>query len=75
MDSSARAIDLAPGESTDYTAHLEPVICGVEDDTDGFRSDLPHVTPGAYQVSAAIDVPIDGLADLVTGPSQTISLK
>jgi hypothetical protein len=74
-DTAARNIDLAPGESTTYPAVLEPVVCGVEDDTDGFRTDLPHVAAGTYQVSAAIDAPVDGLADLVTGPSQTISLK
>jgi hypothetical protein len=75
MDSAARVIDLAPGESTDYPATLHPVVCGVEDDSDGERADLPHVLPGEYQVSAALDVPADELSDLVTGSQQTITLK
>jgi hypothetical protein len=75
LDDSARVIDLAPGESTEYTAHLRPVVCGVEDDSGAFRADLPHVEPGDYQVSAAIDVPADEVSDLVTGSQQTITLK
>jgi hypothetical protein len=75
MDASARVLDLAPGESADYPATLAPVVCGVEDDLDGERADLPHVKAGEYQVSAALDVPADELSDLVTGSQQTITLK
>jgi hypothetical protein len=57
------------------------VICGAEDDLgDSFRSDLPHVAAGEYQVSAAIDLAreaSDGRLlsnDLVTGPVTAVHL-
>jgi len=73
----ARDVNLAPGESLEYTASFAPVVCGVEDDSSefGFRDDLPSVEPGEYQLSAAIDFLSDVDADLVTGPLATITLN
>jgi hypothetical protein len=81
MIAMAAIVDLAPGASMTYQASFTPVICGAEDDLgDSFRSDLPHVAAGEYQVSAAIDLSrqaSDGsLAsnDLVTGPPTAVHL-
>ena len=71
----ARDVSLAPGESIEYAASFSPVVCGVEDDETGFRSDLPAASPGVYEVSAAIDVMGEFDALLVTGPAQTITLR
>ncbi len=71
----AREVSLAPGESIEYAASFSPVVCGVEDDETGFRSDLPAASPGVYEVSAAIDVMGEFDALLVTGPAQTITLR
>ena len=71
----ARNVDLAPGESMEYSASFEPVICGVEDDSlESFRSDLPAAPAGQYQLSAAIDLLGDDDAVLVTGPTETVEL-
>jgi hypothetical protein len=70
----AREISLAPGESIEYAAAFAPVVCGVEDDRTGFRSDLPAAPPGTYEVSAAIDVMGEFDALLVTGPAETVTL-
>lgn len=79
MIAMAAVVDLQPGASMTYLATLVPVTCGVEDDSaGGFRTDLPHVAPGVYQVSAAIDLAGDGDTEtnaLVTGPLSSISLK
>lgn len=76
MIEMAREVTLAPGESLDYTASFSPVICGVEDDLgESFRDGLPAAPAGDYQVSAAIDLLGDFNADLITGPSQTITLR
>lgn len=76
MIQMAVEVDLKPGESMTYRASLVPVVCGVEDDTaEAFRSDLPAAPAGSYQVSAAIDLSRESGADLVTGPSQTITLR
>ena len=57
-------------------------VCTGEDDAAGsFRSDLPHVSPSAYEVSAAIDLTRenpDGTflsTDLVTGPTAEVTLR
>ena len=78
----AAMVDLAPGASRTYKAYLEPVICGVEDDLgNSFRTDLPHVTPGEYQVSAMIILShrnADGSFaghELVTGPVSGVTLR
>lgn len=78
----AALVDLAPGASLTYQAWFEPVRCTGEDDAAGsFRSDLPHVSPGAYEVSAAIDLTRenpDGTflsTDLVTGPTAAMTLR
>ncbi|MET4781690.1 hypothetical protein [Glaciihabitans sp. UYNi722] len=77
----AVTVDLAPGASMTYQASVTPVACGAEDETgDGFRADLPHVEPGEYQVSAAIDLTrenADGSFasnDLVSGPVAPLKL-
>jgi hypothetical protein len=76
MIEMAREVTLAPGESLDYAAAFSPVICGVEDDLgESFRDGLPEAPAGDYQVSAAIDLMGDFNADLITGPSQTITLR
>jgi hypothetical protein len=79
---SLTGVDLAPGESLEYTASFDAVECGPEDDgPDGFRADLPALAPGTYELSAAIDFAPDvpdptepALADLVTGPRSVITL-
>ena len=71
----AREVALAPGESMEYSAAFTPVVCGVEDDeAESFRADLPAAPAGQYQVSAAIDLMGEFDADLVTGPTQTVTL-
>jgi len=68
-------VALAPGESLDYAASFTPVVCTVEDDTaEAFRDDLPPVAAGEYQVSAATDVSVNGSAELVTGPTQSVRI-
>jgi hypothetical protein len=72
---SIQDVLLAPGESLQYQASFTPVVCSVEDDSaEAFRTDLPAVAAGEYQVSAAADVSVDGIAELVTGPAQTIRI-
>jgi hypothetical protein len=78
QDLLARIVDLAPGESMTYETTFEPTVCGVEDDTlESFRTDLPAAGPGAYQLSAAIDVTrdSDGLVDLVSGSAADVTLN
>ena len=84
MIMSAVLVDLAPGASLEYPASFTPVRCEVEDDlAAGFRTDLPAVPAGAYDLSAAIDFSPDPLmaqqdspgVDLVTGPRATIALE
>jgi hypothetical protein len=67
-------VELAPGESLELVASFVPVVCGVEDDLDGFRDDLPAAGAGEYQVSAAADVTVGETAHLVTGPTSTVRL-
>lgn len=75
MIQMVRDIVLAPGESLEYPASFTPVVCTVDDDLgESFAADLPAVQPGEYQVSAAADVVIDGNAELVTGPQQTVRI-
>ena len=75
MIQSIQDVSLAPGESLEYAASFTPVVCAVEDDTaESFRTDLPPVAAGEYQVSAAADVSVDGAAELVTGPTQTVRI-
>ena len=77
----AMMVDLDPGESLEYGAAFTPVRCGVEDDmAESFRENLPPLTAGTYDVSAAIDimldVPVNGSTEyeLITGPLESISL-
>ncbi|MFM9877266.1 MAG: hypothetical protein ACKVOG_05365 [Rhodoglobus sp.] len=83
VEESARVIVLTPGESVEFEAFFVPVQCAVEDDrTEQFRSDLPALPAGDYELSAAIDfLPDAALADgsttgldLVTGPRSTVTL-
>ena len=70
-----RDIALAPGESLQYTASFTPVVCSVDDDlAESLPDGLPAVQPGEYQVSAAADVVLEGGAELVTGPQQTVRI-
>jgi hypothetical protein len=80
----AVAVDLAPGQSMDYPASFTPVRCDVADDeAESFRSDLPAVPAGEYDLSAAIDFQPDASmaqqgtpgVDLVTGPLEPITLQ
>lgn len=69
-------VSLEPGESLEYAAWFQPVMCGVEDDlAAGFGEKLPLLPSGEYQVSAAIDVIGQSATDLVTGPSQTVVIR
>ncbi len=75
MIALAAQVDLAPGESMTYQASFTPVKCGVDDDlAEGFSDSLPALPAGDYQVSAAIDVMGDFAADLVTSPTETVTL-
>ena len=80
----AVVVDLVPSESMDYTATFTAVRCEVEDDSaQGFRADLPALSAGDYQLSAAMDFTPDVPAndsqmlglDLVVGPLSTITLR
>lgn len=79
---SVVTVDLQPGESLDYQASFTPVRCGVEDDSaEAFRTDLPAVEPGSYQLSALIDFTADPSMgqetpelDLVTGPLSPVTI-
>ncbi len=77
----AALVELAPGASMDYQATFAPVRCSSEDElAPSFPDDLPHVAPGVYQLSAAIDLTSRSAGDtvtteLVTGPVATISLR
>lgn len=82
MAAIARMISLEPGASTTYEASFAPVTCGIiDDESTGFRADLPHVAPGIYQVSAALDVTRESrdneptFPDLVTGESSSVTLR
>jgi len=77
-------VELAPGETIEYSASFVPVRCGIEDDAaERFRSDLPPLAPGRYFVSAALDfLPDEGTAgqsppglDLVTSEPSPIDLQ
>ena len=75
-DLDAVDVDLAPGESIDYPANFSPVACGVDDDlAEQFSNRLPALPSGVYDISAAIDLLYDGGVDLVTGPSQKVTLQ
>ena len=71
-------VDLDPGEALSYATSFQPVRCSPEDDASGeaFPPGLPAVDPGAYQLSAAIDLlPADGSPTrLITGPATGITL-
>lgn len=77
----AQVVDLAPGQSMELAASIVPVRCDVADDElESFRSDLPALPAGEYQLSVAMDflpdesvTPTPGV-DLVTGPDQTIAI-
>ena len=72
---SIQDVLLAPGESLEYAASFTPVVCAVEDDeAEAFRTDLPAAPAGEYQLSAAADVSVNGIAELVTGPTQTVRI-
>jgi hypothetical protein len=83
VPSLAQEVDLAPGASTTFSSTFEPVVCGAEDDRQpNFRADLPEAGPGAYQLSAALDLsPTEsdaagsGDAVLVTGPTSPVTLR
>jgi hypothetical protein len=82
MIALAAVVDLAPGASMTYNASFVPVRCATEDETAGsFPQNLPHVSPGTYQVSAAIDLTRDAAdgsfagLDLVTGPTADVTLR
>ncbi|CAN5133968.1 hypothetical protein BH09ACT2_BH09ACT2_13040 [soil metagenome] len=82
MIAMAALVDLAPGASLTYPASFVPVTCSAEDDSTGsFRDDLPHLAPGDYRVSAALDLSrqaADGSflgTDLVTGPTSPVILR
>lgn len=77
QDLIARIVDLGPGESMTYETTFEPVVCGEgDDDLEAFPDDLPDAGPGAYRLSAAIDVSRDdSIIELVTGPEADVRLN
>ncbi len=80
MIMSATLVDLQPGESLEYQATFTAVRCGTEDETsEQFREDLPPLTPGRYQISAAIEFAPDSTEsrtlDVITGPLEPIELQ
>lgn len=76
IDPVATTVALAPGESLEYEGAFSPVLCGVNDDlAPQFNDKLPPLPSGEYDVSAAIDLTYDGGVDLVTGPSETVTLR
>jgi len=76
MIAMAVDVNLAPGESLEYLASFQPVVCGVEDDmAESFGQKLPPLPSGDYEVSAAIDVIGESATELVTGPASTVTLK
>jgi hypothetical protein len=76
-------VDLAPGASLEYPASFVPVACGPEDDlAEAFRTDLPALGAGEYELSALIDFGADASMaprttelDLVGGPRSTVVLE
>lgn len=74
-------VDLAPGQSIDYTTTFVAVECAAEDEDRGeFRTDLPALPPGAYDLSALFY--FDSGAprqttelDLISGPLAPITLQ
>jgi hypothetical protein len=77
----AVVVDLAPAQSMSYPASFTPVRCEPADDlAEGFPASLPPLPAGSYQVSAAIDLSVEGESgsasnELVTGPVQTVTLR
>lgn len=71
-------VDLAPGESMEYTSSFTPVLCTDEDETsESFREGLPALGAGAYDLSAAIYLTTEGgeAPLLVTGPTMAVTLE
>lgn len=75
-------VDLGPGETLEYRATFDPVLCTADDEAEPFPPDLPALESGTYELSAAIDFTPESpaadapaLADLVTGPRSTIVLE
>jgi hypothetical protein len=67
---------LEPGESMTYPASFTAVRCGIDDDISGkISDDLPLLSAGVYQVSAAIDVMGDADAELVMSAPFSVTLK
>lgn len=80
VPSLGRLIDLAPGESTTYSASFTPVECTSEDETGiRFRDNLPPLDFGDVTLTAAIQFIPDGAtgeeAVIISGPPQTITLR
>jgi hypothetical protein len=70
------SVFLKPGESMTYPASFTAVRCGIDDDLSGAISDdLPLLSAGTYQVSAAIDVMGDADAELVMSAPLAVTLK
>ncbi len=74
--SIAYPVDLAPGESKEFSASFTPVLCTQKDeDRPAFQGDLPPLGPGTYQVTAYLDLtPLDARdaadgSELVGGPA------
>lgn len=78
MNLPARFVDLSPGQSMVYPAFFTPVRCTAAEGSLSFSSTLPPLSPGRYQVSAAIALTADGGGGahyLITGPPATIRLQ
>lgn len=64
-------VDLAPGETIDYTASVTPVLCTSEQQLDLDPSGFAPLDAGTYELTAAMLLtPDDGsAAQLISGPS------
>ncbi len=77
----ADLIDLAPGESKEFTAGLTPALCSQEDeDLLPIQGALPPLRPGTYQVTAYLGVQLlgareaDDRVELLGGPAGDLTI-
>ena len=70
-------IDLAPGESFEYTTTFAPVDCSADPAYGDPEStvELPPVPRGDYELSALLDFHTASGLDLISGPVSTITLR
>lgn len=75
--SAAIFVNLAPGQSMTFTTTAQFVSCDAADEgAGGFRTDLPALASGKYQVSGVLGFVPDGddAPKLISGPASDITL-